>query len=128
MAKLLIMATDESPQIMFDPSRGILDVFGKSLPENINDFYSPLDQAVAKYVENPQPETTISFDLVYLNSASTKRILEIIYHFEKLYKSGAKVILNWYYDQFDEDMRDEGEDFARLTDLPVKMIEKLERL
>ncbi|MDD2198062.1 MAG: DUF1987 domain-containing protein [Bacteroidales bacterium] len=128
MAKLLIMATDESPQIMFDPSRGILDIFGKSLPENINDFYSPLDQAVVKYIENPQPETTISFDLAYLNSASTKRILGIIYHFEKLYKSGAKVILNWYYDQFDEDMRDEGEDFARLTDLPVKMIQKLERL
>ncbi len=128
MAKLLIMATDESPQIMFDPSRGILDIFGKSLPENINDFYSPLEQAVVKYIENPQPETTISFDLVYLNSASTKRILGIIYHFEELYKSGAKVILNWYYDQFDEDMRDEGEDFARLTDLPVKMIEKLERL
>lgn len=128
MAKLLILATDESPQIMFDPSRGILDIFGKSLPENISDFYSPLEQAVVEYIDDPQPETTISFDLVYLNSASTKRILEIICHFEKLYNSGGKVIFNWYYDQFDEDMRDEGEEFARLTDLSVKIIKKPEKL
>lgn len=128
MTKLLILATDESPQIMFDPSRGILDIFGKSLPENISDFYSPLEQAVVEYIDDPQPETTISFDLVYLNSASTKRILEIICHFEKLYNSGGKVVFNWYYDQFDEDMRDEGEEFARLTDLPVKIIKKPEKL
>lgn len=128
MAKLLILATDESPQIMFDPSRGILDIFGKSLPENIIDFYSPLEQAVVEYIDNPQPETIISFDLVYLNSASTKRILEVIRHFEKLHNSGGKVVFNWYHDQFDEDMRDEGEEFARLTDLAVKIIKKPERL
>ncbi|MDD2279430.1 MAG: DUF1987 domain-containing protein [Bacteroidales bacterium] len=128
MAKLLILATDESPQIMFDPSRGILDISGKSLPEDIHDFYSPLEQAVVEYIDNPQPETKISFDLVYLNSASTKRILEIISHFEKLHNLGDKVVFNWYYNQFDDDMRDEGEEFSRLTDLSIKIIEKSERV
>lgn len=122
MSKLLILATDESPQILFDKSRGILDISGKSLPEDINDFYTPLEEAVKEYAKNPLQETFINFDLMYLNSSSTKRILEIITHFEPLQLEGKKVVFNWYYNQFDDDMRDEGEEFARLTDLPINII------
>lgn len=124
MNKLLILATDESPQIVFDPARGMLDISGKSLPEDINDFYTPLEDAVIEYVKNPQSQTTINFDLMYLNSASTKRILEIVSHFEKIYHAGSKVNMNWYYGQYDDDMREEGEGFAMLTDIPVNILVK----
>ncbi len=127
MNKLLILATDESPQILFDPGRGMLDISGKSLPEDINEFYEPLEEAVIEYIKNPQPITTVNFDLLYLNSASTKRILEIITHLEKIFHSGYKVNLNWYYGQYDDDMRDEGEGFAMLTELPVNIIIKSEK-
>jgi hypothetical protein len=126
MSRLLILATDESPQILFDPGRGMLDISGKSLPEDINEFYDPLEQAVLKYAKSPQPVTTINFDLMYLNSSSTKRVLSIITHFEEIHKKGFKVLFNWYYNEFDEDMRDEGEEFGRLTDLPVNIIVKSE--
>jgi hypothetical protein len=127
MNRLLILATDESPQILFDPGRGMLDISGKSLPEDINEFYDPLEQAVLKYVKSPQPVTTINFDLMYLNSSSTKRILSIITYFEEIHNKGFKVLFNWYYNEFDEDMRDEGEEFGRLTDLPVNIIVKSEK-
>jgi hypothetical protein len=126
MSNLLILATDESPQILFDPSRGILDISGKSLPEDINMFYAPLEDAVIEYVKNPLPNTTINFDLLYLNSSSTKRILEIITHLEPIQKQGFTVTLNWFYGQFDDDMREEGEGFAVLTELPVNIIAKSE--
>lgn len=126
MNNLLILATDESPQILFDPRRGMLDISGKSLPEDINDFYTPLEKAVIEYVKNPQPLTTINFDLLYLNSASTKRILEIVSHFEQIYSTGSKVVMNWYYGQYDDDMREEGEGFAMLTDIPVNILVKSE--
>ncbi|MFP4555814.1 MAG: DUF1987 domain-containing protein [Bacteroidales bacterium] len=124
MEKLLIMATDESPQVLFDPGKGLLDLSGKSLPEDIHEFYSPLEDAVKKYMKAPQEKTIINFDLMYLNSSSTKRILEIITCFETIHKKGYNVILNWYYNQYDEDMMEEGEEFARLTELPVNIIEK----
>ena len=124
MDKLLIMATDESPQILFDPGRGILDISGKSLPEDIEEFYKPLESSVMEYVKNPQKETTINFDLVYLNSSSTKKILEIISNFERLPQDGFQVELNWYYSQYDEEMKEEGEEFGRLTDISVNIIEK----
>jgi hypothetical protein len=127
MSRLLILATDESPQIIFDPSRGMLDISGKSLPENINEFYDPLEQAVVKYTQSPQPITAINFDLMYLNSSSTKRILTIIKYFEDLHAKGFKVVFNWYHSEFDEDMKDEGEAFARLTELPLNIIAKSEK-
>jgi hypothetical protein len=127
MRRLLLLATDESPQIIFDPSRGMLDISGKSLPENINEFYDPLEQAVQKYVESPQPLTTINFDLIYLNSSSTKRILSIIKYFEDMNSKGFKVVFNWYHSEFDEDMKDEGDAFSRLTELPLNIIAKSEK-
>lgn len=126
MSNLLILATDESPQILFDPSRGILDISGKSLPEDINMFYTPLEEAVIEYVKNPLPNTTINFDLLYLNSSSTKRILEIITHLEPIHKQGFVVTINWFFGQYDDDMREEGEGFAVLTELPVNIIAKSE--
>ncbi len=126
MSKLLILATDESPQIHFDPSRGILDISGKSLPEDIEQFYNPLEEAVKKYVEKPQQVTTINFDMLYLNSSSTKKVLEIVTKFEPLHRNGLKVDINWYFAEFDEDMKEEGDEFARLTEIPVRLISKKE--
>jgi hypothetical protein len=126
MEKIMVLATDESPQIQFDPKRGLLEITGKSLPEDINEFYTPLENAVKQYITKPQEVTTINFDLVYLNSSSTKKILSIITLFEDIYNKGHSVTLNWYYDQYDEDMMEEGEEFARLTEIPVKLIEKKE--
>lgn len=126
MSKLLILATDESPQIHFDPSRGIMDISGKSLPEDIDQFYKPLEELVKHYVTKPQKVTTVNFDMQYLNSASTKKLLEIVTHLEALSKNGLEVKINWYFDEYDEDMKEEGDEFARLTDIPLTLIPKKE--
>lgn len=123
MEILEIEATDESPQIRFDPNKGLLEINGKSLPEDIKGFYQPLEDAVKKYVFTPSPVTNIMFNLVYLNSASTKKILEIITNFEEIAKNGFVVNFYWYYQENDEDMMDEGEGFARLTDLKLNLVE-----
>lgn len=120
---LEITATDESPQIRFNPGKGLLEISGKSLPEHIKEFYQPLEDAVRKYVEQPQQVTNIMFKLIYLNSASTKKILEIVTLFENIAKKGFLVNLYWYYEENDDDMLEEGEGFARLTEIPVQLIE-----
>ena len=124
MKKLMILATDESPQIHFDPTRGILDISGKSLPEDIEEFYKPLEESVRAYIKYPQPKTTINFDMIYLNSSSTKKVLEIVTLFEDVFRKGYTVVLNWYHDAFDDDMMEEGYEFARLTEIPVTIISK----
>jgi len=122
MELLEIEATDESPQIRFDPNKGLLEINGKSLPEHIQEFYKPLEESVVKYVKNPLPVTNIMFNLLYLNSSSTKKILEIVTHFEEVAKKGLIVNFLWFYREDDEDMLEEGEGFAKLTDLPLQLV------
>lgn len=124
MSKIVIVATDESPAILFDSEMGLLEISGRSLPEDPKKLYNPLEQAVLQYLSNPLTHTTINFTFDYLNSASTKRILRIISHFEEQHRLGNQVTLNWYYDEFDEDMREEVQEFARLTSIEVNLIKR----
>lgn len=123
MTRLEILATDESPKVIFDPERGILEIAGKSLPEDTKEFYNPIITMAQSYIKNPKPHTIINLSLVYLNSSSTKKVLELVTYFEEIEKKGFTVELNWFYQEHDEDMLEEGEEFERLTDLKVKFIE-----
>lgn len=121
MTRIEIDPTDESPKIIFDPDRGLLEIAGKSLPEDTKEFYNPIIQAALSYIESPKPLTIINLSLVYLNSSSTKKVLELVSHFEQIEKKGYKVELNWFYHEHDEDMKEEREEFDRLTDLNVNI-------
>jgi hypothetical protein len=121
MDKMHIYPTDESPEIIFDPTAGTIELKGKSLPEDIKSFYNPLENAIINYLKNPKEKTVINMRFDYLNSASTKRLLEIITRLEQSFKNGLKVDINWYYKEHDEEMQEEGEEFGRLTYIPVKL-------
>lgn len=122
MKTLHIAATDESPDIHFNPLLGFLEFSGKSLPEDIKTFYQPVEEAIKKYIDKPQARTIINMRFDYLNSASTRRILEILMPLEQLHRNGLNVEVNWYYKEMDEEMLEEGEEFARLIELPVNII------
>jgi len=122
MKTLHIYATDESPDIHFNPFMGFLEFSGKSLPEDIKSFYQPVEDAIKKYIEKPQQKTIINMRFDYLNSASTRRILEILMPLEQLHRNGLYVEINWYYRELDEEMQEEGEEFARLIEIPVNII------
>jgi hypothetical protein len=125
-SKLFLPSTDESPKILFDPSIGLLEMDGKSLPEDVTGFYFPLENLVIEYAQSPLPVTQINLRFSYLNSASTKKVLEIINKFEPVYQKGLEVNINWFYIENDDDMKDEGEEFARLTDIPINIIMSIE--
>jgi len=124
MEKYQIEASEDSPSINFDGEKGLLEIVGKSLPEDAVVYYLPLEKLVKEYVQSPQKITTINFKLEYLNSSSAKKILEIITLLESLPPQDYQVNINWYYKEEDEDMHEEGEEFRRMTDLNVSL-EKL---
>lgn len=120
MNKLFTEAAEDSPSIMFDGELGIMEIKGKSLPEDAIVCYTPLYQAVSEYVKSPKDKTTVNLRLEYLNSSSAKKILKIINLLEELPSQGYPVEINWYYNENDEDMLEEGMEFRRLTTLHIK--------
>lgn len=119
MDNIFTEATEDSPSILFDGELGLIEIKGKSLPEDAKLCYAPLHRLVKEYVGSPQNKTTINFRLEYLNSSSAKKILEIITLLEELPSKGFLVELKWFYNADDEDMQEEGEEFKRMTDLPI---------
>jgi hypothetical protein len=120
MEKLFIEVTDDCPGVRFDQNTGKLELSGKSLPEDVTDFYNPLLDWLNSYSRKPQPETEFSFKLTYFNTASSKIMLDILNLLEKMNEAGNKVVVNWYYPEDDEDMRDAGVEYSELVEVPFK--------
>jgi len=45
---------------------------------------------------------------------------------ENIHKGGSQIVINWYYEQDDEDMLEAGEDYQAIINIPFKMIEVAE--
>jgi len=55
------------------------------------------------------------------NTSSAKCIYEILKKVKSFDKFGTKIRVNWYYEEYDEDMLECGEDFSDLLSLPFQM-------
>lgn len=116
MDNYYVVESEDNPSVFCDAEKGIIEMEGRSLPENVDSFYNPVVEWVKKYIENPRSKTTAEFSFAYLNSSSSKKILEIIMLLKKVMpKKELQVI--WSYRQDDEDMLEEGKDFEQMTKL-----------
>jgi hypothetical protein len=122
MNNFTIKQGEDLPGVLINFDQGIIELVGKSLPEDSLTFYNPIEAAVKDYISNPQPTTTINLRLEYLNSSSQKRILEILSLFEAIVERGLQVEINWYFNQDDEDILEEGKDLAKTLTLPINFI------
>lgn len=120
MDNILLTPSPKTPHISFDAEKGSLEIKGRSIPENALEFYRPLIEWVEKYASQSKPETNVHIQLEYFNTSSSKCLLDL---FKKLETIGNKVIINWYYEQDDEDMLEAGEDYEAIINIPFKMIE-----
>ncbi len=123
METIVREGTPKTPYVRFDGDKGIIEIKGRSIPENSIEFYKPLIDWLEEYGELAQNETAVNVQLEYFNTSSSKCILDIFKKLELIYKKGRKVDVNWYYEEDDEDMFEAGEDYQSIINIPFKMIE-----
>jgi len=124
MEKLYIEGSAKTPSVSFDAQVGVLEMRGRSIPENSIEFFQPLFDWIDAYGSNPTQETKVDMKLEYFNTSSSKCILDLFKRLEKIYSSGnSKVVINWFYEVDDEDMQEAGEDYAAIVDLNFEIQE-----
>jgi len=123
MESLLIEGTAKTPTVRFDANQGLVEIKGRSIPENSVDFYRPLVDWLDKYSQSPKEQTKVNIQLEYFNTSSSKCILDVFKKLEAIHKSNHEVVINWYYEEDDEDMLEAGEDYESIIRIPFKMIE-----
>jgi len=48
--------------------------------------------------------------------------MDVLYKMEELYKNNNDVLVEWYYPDDDEDMKETGEEYKELIKVPFKQI------
>ena len=123
MENFVLEGSAKTPSINFDASSGVLELKGRSIPENSVEFYKPITEWIDNYANSPQTVTTVDVKLEYFNTSSSKCILDLFKQLEGLNGKGTEVKVNWYFEEDDEDMEEAGEDYQAIISLPFKMIE-----
>ena len=123
MDTIFIEGTPKTPNVSFDGEKGALLLKGRSIPENSIEFYKPLVDWLDNYSGTPQPKTVCDVQLEYFNTSSSKCLLDLFKKMENMNSNGNEIIINWYYEEDDEDMLEAGEDYQSIINVPFKMIE-----
>lgn len=129
MENLYIESTEFSPKINFDVNNRKFELIGISRPEDVIAFYESVIYKVENYIKKILEEGDLSnfnfnlkFDLTYMNSASSKYILQLLDHFKKLFDKDAKITVDWYYDDIDDQIFEDGEDLSDVIKIPFNLI------
>ncbi len=120
---LRIEKEQKTPFIELDPFEGVLTIEGRSIPEDPEAFYSGVYTTMLEYYKAPQKLTSFHFQFEYINSGSSKFILKFFLLIKKQYDAGNDCIVNWYYEEDDENILDLGRHYKNTFKLPFKFIE-----
>ena len=126
MEPINIEGTPKTPSIKYIPEEGVIEIKGRSIPENSIEFYKPLVDWLEAYAKDPMKKTQVNIQLEYFNTSSSKCILDVFKKLEAIHKSKHDVVINWYYEEDDEDMLEAGEDYESIIRVPFKMVEIVE--
>ncbi len=121
MEVIKIKGTDDTPNVILDAESNIIEFSGRSLPEDVVTFYAPVIQWIEEYAKSPNPKTDVIFRLEYFNTASSKILLDILLKFEDILNAGSEVVVQWYFQEDDEDMEEAGEEYSEIVDIPFEM-------
>jgi hypothetical protein len=121
MQETRIPATKNSPEIIMNPD-GMIKIRGRSIHENAAEFFSPVNEWINEYIENPADVTCVDMTLEYFNSASAKVFIQLLQKVTYVQLKHKKYIFNWYYEEGDEDILERGEYFASILDVPFNFI------
>ena len=120
METLRIEQTDDSPLVILDQEGKHFEISGKSLPEDVVDFYQPALDWLNEYRKEPLTKTVFDIKLIYFNTASSKLIMDILMIFEEMVEEGYEVLIRWHSMRSDEDMQEAGKEYEEMIDVPFE--------
>ena len=134
MQKLYISKTSITPEINLSPEENIFLISGISSPEDVRAMYYPVIEWVVAFVneivegkyKDYKPDYPLKFkaDLAYFNSSSAKFLYDIFIELKRLIPLGIPVIVEWFYEEEDIDLKDAGTEIALLAGMDFSYVLK----
>jgi hypothetical protein len=121
MEQLVLQPSAHTPSVSLNPTTGICEFKGRSTPENSVEYYEPIYKWLDAYVQSPNATTVVNLQFEYFNTSSSKCILDVLKKFVKIHNAGNEVKINWFYEEEDDDMKEAGEDYSDILDIPFEI-------
>jgi hypothetical protein len=131
MDALIIEATEFTPKVSFDPVARTIEFDGVSRPENVSAFYTSVIDWMTGYeselyknkvLGGKKFDVNIIFKFSYFNSASAKMIYTLLESLLRIKNMGYTLNVDWYYEDGDDQMHDDGEELSEAIDIPFNFL------
>jgi len=122
MESIYVQKTKKTPLISLDLIENIFQIKGPSFSEDILSVYNPIINWMNENLEHLEKELICELYFTVLNSASHKKIFQILIILNGFMDRGKKIKIKWYYDEDDEDIMEMGEDLTELINLPFDLV------
>jgi hypothetical protein len=109
-----------SPGITYDHGSGTLNIKGRSIPENPETVYRPLISWIETYFRLSE-KLKMEIYLEYINSGSSKHLLEILRLLREYSEAGKKLSVVWLYEEDDEAIMELGEHYRDTSGIPIEV-------
>ena len=117
-----VEATIDTPKVVLDIEKSTFLIEGASYPEDAYDVYENILGWLRSTEASYNGELVCHFKFNVLSSASRKLVYEILLELEKAHETNKNILIHWHYEKFDEDMKEVGEDFSELVNLPFNLL------
>lgn len=123
MADLIyIEGTRKTPSISLDPA-GFIKIEGRSIPEDAELFFREVIKWIDDYVASKPASTRLDLSFEYLNSGTSKVVLQILKTLKSISSPDHNLTINWYYEEGDDDILERGEYYATILGLKINLVE-----
>lgn len=116
-----ILPSDSTPEYRFC-SDGMFKIRGKGLYKNRTEDVEAVQKWIDEYLEDPADVTYVVIAFEYLNSLSTIFLVSILRRLKEVILQSKKIVVQWYYEEDDEDMFERGEYVSMSFDIPITFI------
>jgi hypothetical protein len=121
MEKYVIQeASRNCPGIAYWPDSEKLELIGRSIPEDPELIFKPLDEWIDRYFEKGE-KLNVYIKLEYINSGSSKYLLETLRKLAGYGESGKAVKVKWFYEEDDETIFELGEHYRDNANIPMEL-------
>lgn len=107
------------PGVIYDIDSGALEITGRSIPENPESLFTRIMSWIDSHLRQNDALIILIF-LEYVNSGSSKYLLDVFKQVARYIDSGKNVDVKWQYEEDDESMFELGEHYRYTTGIPIK--------
>ena len=122
MESIFLKQTRINPEIYLDREKEIFKISGASIPENASEYFRPILDWIDEYSKNPLDKTEFIFNLNYFNTSTSKKLIDILMKLKTIYDSGKEVLIKWYHEEKDEDMKESGVGYKEISEIPFEFV------